>query len=142
MSNGDPLPNADHVTRACGRGLENGEITSTAFALSSRDRSADKKLSADWVECKHADPSDQNIQGSLKRLKKAKLRIRQTIAVLNVEQIRQIRRNGCHLDVVENHHSKWRCHSAITGMTDGPMDQDLQEDLADLANSGNIVTLL
>ena len=141
MSNGDPIPDADHVTRACGRGLENGEITSTAFALSSRDRRAGNKLSADWVECAYANPSDQNIQGSLKRLKKAKLRVGQPIAVLNAEQIRLIYRNGCHLDVVENHHSRCQCHSAITGMTDGPMDQDLQEDLADLADSGDIVTL-
>lgn len=141
MSNGDPLPNADHITRACGRGLENGVITSTAFALSSRDRRAGNKLSADWVECAYANPSDQNIQGSLKRLKKAKLRVGQSIAVLNAEQIRLICRNGCHLDIIEDHHSRWQCHGAIIGMTDGPIDLDLQEDLANLANSGDIVML-
>ena len=60
--------------------------------------------------------------------------------MLNAKQIRQIRRNGQQLDAVESHRPRWTCHGAIDGMTDGPIDLELQDDLALLANSGDIVT--
>lgn len=141
MSNGDPIPDADHVTRVCGRGFENDEIISTAFALLDKDRKVGNKLSVDWVECAYTIPANRNPHGSLKRLKRRTPLTGKPVAVLHAKRIRQIRRNGQQLDVVENHRPKWSCHSAIIGMTDGPIDLDLQEDLALLANSGNIVTL-
>ena len=141
MSDGDPIPDADHVTRVCGRGFENDEITSTAFALNDKDREVGNKLSVDWVECAHTTPTHRNLEASLKRLKRRIPLTGQPIAELNAEQIRQIRRNGQQLDAVESHRRKWSCHGAIIGMTDGPIDLDLQEDLARLANSGDIVTL-
>lgn len=139
---GDPIPNADHVTRVCGRGQDNREILSTGFALTLEDKKVGNKLSGDWVECAYTPPRNRNIQGSLRRLRRRIVPCGQLVAVLKAEQVRQIRRNGCQLDIAENHHRQWRCHCAIIGMTDGVIDLDLQQDLADLANSGVIETLL
>ena len=141
MSNGDPIPDADHVLRVCGRGYEGDEILSTAFALSDNDRKAGNRLSVDWAECAYTISANRNTLGSLKRLKRKGLPTGKPVAVLNAKQIHQIRRNGQQLNVVESHHPKWSCHGAIIGMTDGPIDLDFQEDLANLANSGDIVML-
>ena len=113
MSDGDPIPDADHVLRVCGRGYEDNEILSTAFALSDNDRNAGNRLSVDWAECPYTIAANRNPLGSLKRLKRKKLPTRKPVAVLNAKQIRQIRINGQQLDAVESHRPRWTCHGAI-----------------------------
>lgn len=136
MAASDPLPAECHVARGCGRGCRRGTMTRVAFKARPQD---DGRLSVDWVECAYALPSERNVGGSLSRLR-GRLRP-QPVAILEVGGIRRIRRNGHHLDAVEEPKPDWSCHGAITGMTGGFMDIALQEGLADLANNGQIVQL-
>ena len=135
MAKGDPIPDGDHVTRLCGRGYDSGEITSAAF----EPRPGDKgKLSVDWVECAYDSPARPNIEGSLARLTAITTDMNQPVGVLEAQAIRRIRRNGCQLDVIEHGSRRTLCHSVITGMTGGPIDLGLEQDLAELANAGDI----
>ena len=138
MAAGDSIPDDDHVSRGCGeRGEEQGVVTSAAFKPRAQDKG---KLSVDWVECAHVPPSKRKINGSLERLRRRPLRP-QAVAILATKDIRQIEVNGHKLDAVENPHKGNPCHSSIVGMTEGPTGFDLQEDLAEVANSGQVVYL-
>lgn len=138
MATGDPIPDPDHLARAVGRGFDKDEVTSAAFCVRDIDN---LKLSADWVECVYADPNEASVKGSLSRLRRGSLKSGQQIALLNAVRIRGIEAVGPRLDAIEDPHPNWPCHSAIVGFTGEESDMHLQQGLADLANSGRIVTL-
>jgi hypothetical protein len=140
MAAEDQIPDAHHVARGVHpRSVDNGDVQSTAFQPGSNDRG---RLSTDWVECVHARSTRRNIEGSLARLRLS-LKIRpQRVAILNAMRIRGIEAAGAQLDAVEDPHPNRPCHSAIVGFTgESSSDMLLQQGLADLANSGRIVTL-
>ena len=135
MARGEPIPDTDRVARATHpENVDDDIILPSAFSLTQRDKG---KLSTDWVECVHDDPKRRNIGGSLRRFGQY-LKIKpQIIAILRAREIRRIHRMGRRLDAVEDPHIPNRpCHSAIIGMKYDPLDLELQQDLADLANRG------
>ena len=136
MAAGAPIPDENHVTRLCLRGYDDGEILSTAFTPRPQDQN---RLSVNWVECAHVGPVHRNIEGSIARLAAIPTtEPDQPVAVLQAKSVREIQRNGCQLDVVERGSQRNLCHSVIEGMTAGPIDLSLQQDLADLANAGEV----
>ncbi len=139
MANGDPLPNPDRIARACGSRTDKiSGAQAAAFAPRSHVPAEITlgKISVDWVECVYDVPERRNVQGSLHRLKERKLGP-QPVAILPVSGVRRIHRNGHALDTIEDGHGDdvRRCHSAIVGFTGEPIDLELQDALAKLANS-------
>ncbi len=142
MAKGEQLPATDRVARACGRGVDGEFVAPAAFELRSGLEEELLQISVDWVECQYDIPERQNIEGSLLRLKARRLRP-QPVAILPVSDVRRIRQNGQPLDAVEYGHGVGmsQCHGAIVGFTGGPLDLELQNALAELANRGTVVEL-
>lgn len=140
MNKGDQLPEEHHVSRACGRGYVNNKVTSAAFSPRPQDENC---LSVDWVECEFVEPDLRNVEGVVKR---CRLPVRpQKLSILNNSQIRELYIQDISLDVIYYPFGTGRnsnlCHSRITGMCGNIVDQDLQQELADLANRSPIVDL-
>lgn len=137
---GNPIPDADHVARGIRpREFDRGEIQSTAFQPGPKDKG---KLSTDWVECAYANPTCQNVKGSLARLRRSLILRPQSVAILKAHSIRGIRWDDRKLDAIEDPDPPdLPCHSAIIGMKDDEGDLGLQQALADLANAGQVAIL-
>lgn len=145
MANGDPLPSSDYVSRACGRrGVEAGVVQAAAFGLRQHKTAETEfgKISVDWVECTYDVAEWRNIEGSIRRLK-ARLIFSQPVAILPVSGVRSIRRNGHPLDARKDGHrvDVMGCHCVIVGFTGGPLDLELQDALAELANKSSVLEL-
>lgn len=140
MAEGDEIPDSNHVARGVRpKFVDSNQVLPAAFALTLHDKG---KLSADWVECAHANRREQTVEGSLARLANSLFMRPQRIAILNAMKIRSIERDGRQLNAIEDpHFPDWPCHSAIVGMAGDSLDLGLQQDLADLANRSNQVTL-
>lgn len=135
MATNTPLPDGHRVNRGCSRGFVDGEITASAFDL----RQAEKQLlriSAEWVECPHVQQSEQNASGSVKRM--VDRGVRPPYVILSVTDVRQVERNGRGLNAKEFPTKGNPCHCSITGFTDTPLDLELQNDLAAIANQSEI----
>lgn len=142
MPRNAPLPADNHVSRGCLAGYDTIEgkviITSAAFVPREVD---EKALSTEWVECPHAPEDLRDAPGAFKR-QKTYLRKSQPAAILNVRKIREIEQHGRELDVIHwPPKNKENCHCRIIGMVGDELDQDLQEDLAVLANQSLIKML-
>ena len=124
---GKALPNDDHVARGCSRGVKNNIVTSAAFEPRPQDKF---RLSVEWVECPHANPSERNLEGAIERIKS--IPVRGPYANLGVLDIRSPTYNGRSLDVVELLNRP--CHAAIIGFTGDSNDLLFQDDLAEIAN--------
>ncbi len=131
MPVGKPLPDEDHVERGCSRGVKNNIVTSAAFEPRPQDQF---RLSVEWVECPHADPSERNSEGAIARLKS--IPVRGPYANLGVLDIRSRTYNGRSLDVVELRNRP--CHAAIIGFTGDSNDLLFQDDLAEIANESSL----
>lgn len=139
MADKDPLPNGHQIARLCGtRGVDNGIVTSAAFALRPKDEC---RLSADWVQCSYVGLEQQNISGCSDRLR-AISHYPQYAVFLQVDDIRKIMRDNRPLDVLEAHTKRTKCHCAIVGMQDTPEDLETQGELADLANDAGRIVLV
>ena len=136
MAYGDPLPDEDQVTRGCSKGYENGEVTASAFDMRPAERNL-LMISVDWVQCPYDVASRQNLEGSANRLRRA--RVHAPYAILQVEDIRQVRRGDCELDAKEFGNTLNACHCGIDGFSGTSVDLALQLDLAEIANKSPII---
>lgn len=73
------------------------------------------------------------MEGSADRMR-APPKVRPPYAILKVADIRQVRRKEWELDAKEFGHKDNPCHCAITGFSGTPVDLELQQDLAEIAN--------
>ena len=131
MAYGDCLPNGNQVTRGCSGGYDSGEVTASAFAMRKPERSL-LRISVDWVECSYADSSEQDWEGSAKRLRVS--RVRPPYAIVGVADVRLVSRGEWALDAKEFGNSSNPCHCGITGFSGSPIDLELQSELAVIAN--------
>lgn len=136
MPPGEPLPDEDRVTRGCSGGYDNGEVTTGAFAMRERDLPF-LQISVDWVECPYADESARNFEGSVDRLRQVP--VRPPYAILSVAAIRQVIRVGRALDVYEIGGRRSPCHCGIGSFSGMPVDLELQDELAEIANRSPVI---
>ena len=146
MAKGQSLADSHKVSRACGRGYDEDKhvVTSAAFAPSTQEIRLHllHRRSVDWVQCAYVSEADQDIHGSLKRLRVQRLKRDQYVAVLGVADIRSVKAESLNLDVVEAGNQTWECHCAIVETSSKPIDPLLQDELAKLANAhGTVVHL-
>ncbi len=141
MAKGDPLPNEDHVLRGCGpRGINrSNKVTVAAFEPRRQD---EYELSVAWVECPCAPVAGNKDQAALGRLGET-LSLEQKVCKLNVGEVRQLFNEETKLDVLEDGLEDDPCHSVIVGLAGASRNGMLQlrEQLADLANQGEIFNL-
>lgn len=142
MNKGDSLEGHDFVSRGCYRAYRKGKIRSSAFETRVVDENC---LSVDWVECKYTNECERCVEGTIRRQASRLTKRPQKLVILNVEKIRAITCDKIFLDVIYFPTGKGKrrnkCHCRIKGLTGGPTDQDIQQDLADLANRSQIVDL-
>ncbi len=137
MAAGDPLPEDDRVTRGCVRGYANGEITFSAFEMRDNEKPL-KRISVDWVECRYVSKGEQNVKGSVKRMKMNPF-VHPPYAVLKVADIRLVERGSYRLDAKEYGSRRKPCHCAITGFSGTPVDLEIQHELAKIANRSSVI---
>lgn len=130
------LPNGSTISRLCGRGCvkKNDKIIVTSAAFSLRGDRDKGCLSVDWIECKHVEECERNIDASLNRLiESGAAKSSQYVTILCALNVRKIIGNDFELDVINDESKNNKCHSLITGLhTDpnSPLNTYLQAQLA------------
>jgi hypothetical protein len=133
------LPVEHSISRLCWErdyDKENDQILSSAFEPTKRDAG---RLSIDWIECSWTEQNIDTIDESISRLKKYVVKDNEVrfVCILFVENVLNLDTMN-ELDVVSCR-TKNPCHGLIVPKSeDSLIDEDVQEELADLANKNSI----